>query len=115
MLPPERTERDDGGKKKSMFEVDPFVVKPAWIDAKAPLSEWHQYRAFDRATDCERARAGEQTEGQQLIDRLNREIRAETRPEGFREPIRDDVRRFVERLAIGRCVSAADPRLAPKR
>lgn len=117
LLPPERAEWRVGDRVVDDPIKHPMAeLRRVWTDGKAPLTEWVHYRSFDRAVDCETARAQEKVAGDRAIERFGEELRSERRPE-MRQATqmhRDQILRFLDRLALSRCVIATDPRLVPK-
>jgi hypothetical protein len=112
LLPPERAEWRVGDRVVDPMQNPMAELRRVWTDDKAPLIQWVHYRSFDRAVECEGARAEEKVAGDRLIERLESERRPELQQ--ATKMRRDQVLRFLDRLATSRCVIATDPRLVPK-
>ncbi len=94
--------------------VAPGEVIPNW---DAPLDSWDQWRAFDTVAECEDERGLLQN----VVLTLDQdEETAVRRIKGHSQRVRtlrESFRRssfLAETVKVGRCVSAGDPRLAPR-
>jgi hypothetical protein len=89
--------------------VPPFDESGLVVLDKAPLSQWQNLGAFDRADECEAAKLTAYKSAAWNVRSLSK------LPESERAPgILEATRRDEHRRGASLCVSAADPRLAPR-
>jgi hypothetical protein len=87
----------------------PFDATGLTILDKTPLAQWQALGSFDRADECEAAKLTALKSAAWNVQNLSK------LPESQRAPgILEVTRRDEHRRSASLCVSAADPRLAPR-
>jgi hypothetical protein len=103
------------------YLIEPPLNATGDLDAARPIAEWKPLRSFDSALACESTREDVTSDLRRREEpALNRMAMKIVRDKPADGAPTDEAREYEKilsarlRLQVSRCVSAADPRLAPK-